>query len=124
MKPKNMKKILWENLVALMSSHWGEVNLNRLAREAGISPASATRIKSQETSVGLDLIEKLSGIFDIEPWQLLVPGINANNLPVLSVGGDTERMFYKTLESIRKEIVVMEEKLGYGVDAPDEKGDA
>ena len=115
MKPTNMKRVIWENLTALMESHWGAVNLNQLAREAGIGPASVTRIKNQETSIGIDLLEKLASIFDLQPWQLLVPGLNPGNLPVLSVGGDTEQIFYKTLESIRKEIVVMEERLGYNI---------
>lgn len=101
-----------------MESHWGAVNLNQLAREAGIGPASVTRIKNQETSIGIDLLEKLASIFDLQPWQLLVPGLNPGNLPVLSVGGETEKIFYKTLESIRKEISVMEETLGYVVEEP------
>lgn len=110
-----MKRVIWENLTALMESHWGAVNLNQLAREAGIGPASVTRIKNQETSIGIDVLEKLASIFDLQPWQLLVPGLNPGNLPVLSVGGKTEQIFYKTLESIRKEIVVMEEQLGYNI---------
>lgn len=43
MGDKNLTRVLWDNVRSLMISNWGAENLNRLAREAKIGPASATR---------------------------------------------------------------------------------
>jgi hypothetical protein len=69
---------LWENVSALMRRDYGVENLSRLVRETAIGPGSATRIKEQETSVGIDVLEKLAGHFKVEPWQLLAPALGAS----------------------------------------------
>jgi hypothetical protein len=42
--------------------HWNEENVTRLAREAKIG-GSASRIKEQETSVGLGVVFKVAKLF-------------------------------------------------------------
>lgn len=71
------KAVLWANAQALMKREWGKVNLTRLAREADFGPATATRIKLAQTSVGLDVIESIAKVFGTEPWQLLAPDLGA-----------------------------------------------
>lgn len=71
--PDKLKKVLWENVLALMVERYGEENLNRLARDAKIGPGSASRIKEAKTSVGLGIVEKVAKAFDVEPYQLLYP---------------------------------------------------
>lgn len=51
------KAVLWASVLALMVKNYGRENLNRLAREAKIGPGTASRLKAQETSVGLDTID-------------------------------------------------------------------
>lgn len=72
---KSIKKVLWDNVSALMKAHYGAENLNRLARDAKLGPATVTRIKEMKTSVGLDVIAKIAIFFKVDPWQLLVPGM-------------------------------------------------
>lgn len=96
------RKVLWDNLVALMEHHWRGENLTRLAREAGIGPGSASRIKAQTTSVGLELIDKVARVFGVEVWQLLVPGINPRNLPTLMPMSESERQFYERMVAAAK----------------------
>lgn len=68
-----------------MRERWGGVeNLRRLAREAELSPATAMRIKSQQTAVGLDVLDRVAAVFDVEPWELLAPKNNASTLRLLS----------------------------------------
>lgn len=69
-------KVLWNNVKALMDHHYGEENLNRLAREAKFGPGTASRIKEQKTSAGLDTLDKVARAFNLETWQLLVPGLD------------------------------------------------
>lgn len=73
MGDKQLKKILWNNVRALMLKHYGAENLNRLAREAKIGPGSASRIKEARTSIGLDVLEKVAHHFRVDPWELLMP---------------------------------------------------
>lgn len=76
MGAKNLAGVLWENVRALMVSRWGAENLNRLAREAKIGPASATRIKECRTAVRINTLEKIARTFGVEPWQLIAPGLS------------------------------------------------
>ncbi len=67
------RKPLWDNISALMKKKYGGENLNRLAREGGFSPATATRLKGQQTSVGLDTLDRLAAIFDVQAHELIDP---------------------------------------------------
>lgn len=104
------KAVLWDNVSALMRHHYGGENLTRLATDCGIGPGTASRIKSRETSVGLDVIEKICARFDLAVWQVFVPGLEPGNPPVLREASPAERRLYqqflevkRTLESIRDE---------------------
>jgi hypothetical protein len=69
----NAKKVLWENVRTLMLDAWGAENLNKLARDAHFGPATASRIKEQKTSVGVDVVEKVARLFKVPPAALLLP---------------------------------------------------
>lgn len=60
-----------------MQRRYGAENLTRLAKDAKFGPGSATRMKEQKTSVGIDILDKLAKLFKVEPWQLLAPGLDA-----------------------------------------------
>lgn len=71
------KTTLWENTLSLMEKRYGAENLSRLARDTKIGPGSTSRIKAQETSVGVDVLEKIADHFDVEPWRLMAPQLGA-----------------------------------------------
>lgn len=71
------KTVLWENVLTLMERAYGSENLTRLARDTHIGPGSASRIKAQETSVGVDVLEKIAEKFEVQPWQLLSENLGA-----------------------------------------------
>ena len=77
------KAVLWQNVAALMRYHWSGENLTRLAREAGIGPGTATRMKEQRTSVGIDVLQKVAAAFDLQAWHLLTPNLDPSNPPVV-----------------------------------------
>ena len=97
MKEIDSRRILWANISALMDHHWDGENLSRLAREADIGPGSATRLKQQQTSVGLELVEKVARLFQLEPWQLLVPTFDPKSPPTLTPMSEAERDFYERM---------------------------
>jgi hypothetical protein len=94
------KELLWENLKTLMLHHWQEINLNRLAREAKIGAASAMRIKESRTSVGLDIVDSVAGVFGLRAWQLLLPDLDPQNVPVTMVS-DAEKRLYEKYNKVR-----------------------
>lgn len=73
--------ILWKNVLALMEHRWDGENLNRLAREAKIGAATASRIKDQKTATRITTLDKLAVAFKLKPWQLLVPDLQPAALP-------------------------------------------
>jgi transcriptional regulator with XRE-family HTH domain len=77
------KKILWDNVYTLMIMKYGRENLRQTAEDSGVGPGTMTRIKQQETSTGVDTLEKLAKLFKVEVWQLLVPGIGQQELRVM-----------------------------------------
>lgn len=79
----NSKRILWENIQSIMDHHYHESNLWRLCHECKIGPGTGTRIKKMETSVGLDVIEKIASRFNLQPWHLLVPNLDPSNPPII-----------------------------------------
>jgi hypothetical protein len=87
------KQVLWANVHKLMEHRWGQENINRLSRDAKIGPGSASRIKEQKTSVGIDVVAKIAKAFDVEPWHLLLPNLDPSNLPVATLT-DAEAALY------------------------------
>lgn len=100
------KTILWENVAALMAHHWGGENLTRLSREAKIGPGTCTRIKEQQTSVGLDVLAKVAGAFQLQAWHLLTPNLDPTNPPVIYLSR-READLYDRLRTSAREIAAM-----------------
>lgn len=96
--------ILWQNVKKLMEHRYGEENLNALVRDTGIGPGTATRIKEQKTSVGLDTLEKLATPFKLQPYQLLVRNLNPK-APQVAI----DRQYVATARRMAKELTDMGE---------------
>jgi plasmid maintenance system antidote protein VapI len=104
---------LWMNLQALMLKHWGEENINRLARECHVGPATVQRIKDQRTSVGLEVLDKIANNFNLSVWQLLVPGLDPTNPPTLQPVSAVERKLYEKIMTATREIMAAEPTAAY-----------
>lgn len=104
MKRPDPRATLRDNVLMLQRHHFGRENLSRLARETGIGPGSCTRIKEARTSVGLDVIEKIAARYDLDPWQLLVPGFNPGSPPVLKPVSPEEQALYDRLLNAAQEL--------------------
>lgn len=96
------RRVLWLNVLALMEHHWGKENLTRLAREAKIGPGTCSRIKQQQTSVGVEIVDSVAALFGLDSWQLLVPGMDPKSPPVLILS-EAERAFYSRVISATRE---------------------
>ena len=101
MAAPDTKKILWANVQALMLHHYKEENLTRLARDTKCGPGTASRIKAQRTSVGIDVLDKIAGFFRLQPWQLLVPELDAESPQTLAVDAESMALLSKLLDRVR-----------------------
>jgi hypothetical protein len=101
MSSLDTRQVLWTNVRTLMHHHWQREDLGRLAKLAKIGPATCTRIKQQETSVGVEIVDKIAEVFGLNTWQLLVPSLDPANPPML-VLNSTERLVYrKIMDAVR-----------------------
>jgi len=101
------KLVFWQNVSALMLHHWKSENLTRLSREAKIGPGTATRIKEMQTSVGLDVVDRVAEVFDLEMWQMLTPGLDPKNPPAAQPVSKAERELYDRLITSIKQINIL-----------------
>lgn len=95
---------LWANIQSLMKKHYGDENITKFAKDCGIGVATVTRIKQQKTSIGLDILWKISIKHNLSPWQLLVPGFDPKNPPTLQPVTLAERRLYEKIMSTAKEV--------------------
>lgn len=99
--PNNSKVVLWENVQKIMLAEYNKDNLWAFCKKVGIGPGTGQRIKEQETSVGMDVIEKIATAFDLQPWHLLVPNLDPRNPPVLLIS-EVEQKFYANMKETAK----------------------
>jgi hypothetical protein len=117
------KALLWASISALMKRLYGGENLNRLSRDTKCGPGTSTRLKNQETSVGLDTLDKLAAGFNLPQWQLLVPGFDPANPPMLTGGSpqakDIATMFDEIEDPVRRQqaYALIVQMLSYGMPA-------
>jgi hypothetical protein len=98
------KRVLWKSVSALMLKHYGGENLSRLARDCKIGPGTVSRMKEAETSVGLEIIDKIAKHFQLQSWELLVPTFDPANRPTLQPVSEQERRLYERLREVAKEL--------------------
>jgi len=119
---KTAKQVLWTNISALMLREFGKENLTALAKKAKIGPGTATRIKEQSTSVGLEVLEQIARAFGVQPWHLLLPDFDASNPQAHP--NDAERWPFEHVSQAAYELLTKEERIyiqGYLARAIDEK---
>lgn len=74
----------------------------RIGHKVGRS--TIDRISKGATPAQIDNLEALAKVFDVELWQLLVPGLEPGNAPVLRSIGAPEDALYDRLRGLVKEI--------------------
>jgi hypothetical protein len=102
------RAVLWASVRALMIKEHGKENINQFHKRTGVSLASIGRIKEQDTSVGLQIIDKIAGTFGLAGWQLLVPGFDPSAPPVLRATKNGESAMYDKLLAAARELVAHE----------------
>lgn len=85
MNKHDSPKVLKESLRALMKLQWGGDNVTRLGKKVlKSSSAQGSRVIDGQNNTGVKSLDLVASHFGIEPWQLLVPGLDAAHPPVLA----------------------------------------
>lgn len=100
----NPTETVASNLRALMlhagMEKKGEPNQSDLARASGANQRTVGRILAREQSPTVEMLETIARAFGLHAWQLLIPGLDPANPPVV-VMSEAERQFYRRLEELR-----------------------
>jgi transcriptional regulator with XRE-family HTH domain len=99
------RDILAANLKLLMEHHQELRTLKQLVKASGMTNGTLDRIRRAATSVGVDELKPLAEVFDLQPWQLLVEGLDPKDPPVLAQQSERERELYSRLRSVAEDLM-------------------
>ena len=88
MAARSVKDVVRDNVLALLTHVGGPLpagqsGVTRL-KNMGVAQGTAQRVLGGETSIGIDVLQQIAELFKLEPWQLLVPGLDPARVPGLT----------------------------------------
>lgn len=95
MASKTIRRILLENICALIGEP--DAAIDEIQRRTKVGRGTAQRLKGEDVSLGVDLLAKAAESLGVEPWQLLVEGLDPENLPRLE-SPDGVRWPYRNID--------------------------
>ena len=98
-KPSQM--VIANNLERILTAR--ALDTAGAAKVMGVTTFQMTRLLSGEHAVTLRTLDRIAAAFGYEPYQLLVPDLNAGNPQILRVLSAAEERLYKALEEARKD---------------------
>lgn len=107
------REVLGANIKALMEASTqcrSTTALEKATLHKGCKVGKSTidRALKGETTLNLDYIEAIAKVFQLDPWQLLTPGLRPNNPPVLRSVGEAEEQMYSKIKGLAKEIAKLD----------------
>ena len=104
------KAVLRQNLKALMDAKAGPSSQSELKRKSGVAQATIGRILSEKgENARMETIDRLAKVYGLEGWQLMVPGIDPTNPPVLQPVSKAERALYDRLKDTVKDLAKLQQ---------------
>jgi transcriptional regulator with XRE-family HTH domain len=98
-------KVLAENLASLMAAHTDLGSNPKLGTKAKLGTGTIARLRTAEVNANLETLEALASAFDVQPWELLVPGLDPKNRPTLKQISEREHQLYERWKQVAKEFV-------------------
>lgn len=86
------------NLRALMAADKVLTSDAKVAKKAGVDQKTVWRMVNEANSASIKSVSRVAGAFGLSAWQILVPGLDPNNLPVVTMT-EGERAFYARLRA-------------------------
>lgn len=94
--------ILADNLERLRAKHLSLNTQSAIGREAKVDQKTVGRILNKAHEPQINIVAKLAKAFGLEPWQMLVPGLDPQRPPVLMSAEEREH-YEKLREAITKQ---------------------
>lgn len=105
------RAVLSRNLKALMGSGRGPKSQNALRAKAGVAQATIGRILSARgENARIETVDRLAKAYGLEGWQLMIPGMDPRNPPVLQPVSKEERALYERLKAVAKDLSKLDQK--------------
>lgn len=102
--PTPLTRLFQANLRRLMDADPTLGSQPKVARAARIAQRSVGRILAAEQSPTLDTVYKLAQAFDLEPWQLLIEGLEPNNPPITKQTDERQREMFDRFRKAAEEL--------------------
>lgn len=83
-KPSMALQVLAQNLERLMAASALYGKQQAVAAKAKVDQKTVSRILHKTNEPSLDKLERIAAVFGLEPWQMLVPGLQAGMRPQLA----------------------------------------
>ena len=100
--PAMARDILAANLKALMAAHPRLNTLTKITAAGGPPNGVLDRIRRADSACRIDSLTQLARVFGLEPWQILVPGLDPHRLPQLEMGPDKAHELREHLDAIAR----------------------
>lgn len=104
-KQRSSRQILAENLAKLMSSRPELDSQPKVAARSGLGQTSISRLLRQDASATTDSLDQIARAFGMEPWQLLVRGLEPFNMPRLKTVPERELELLDRLRLAAQDLV-------------------
>lgn len=89
-KPSSALQVLSQNLDRLMQGSKEYNAQAAVARKAKVDQKTISRIIHKTNEPSLDKLERIAAVFGLQPWQMLVPGLQPEVPPQLAEQRDVE----------------------------------
>jgi len=104
-----LNEVFRANLKAAMKAHPAistQQGLSRALRQQGmrLGQSSVSRILNGNQSPTLDLVDKIARAFQLQAWQLLVPGFEPTNPPMTRQEDERLRALYARVQEQYSEL--------------------
>lgn len=94
------------SLRALMESSPDLRSQAAVGKRAGMDQRTVGRILNREHEPTIGQLDRLAKAFGLAPWQLLVPGLDPKNPPVIHLT-ETERAFYERMRQAVQDMAAL-----------------
>lgn len=92
----DVREVVGANVKAIIDAR--SATLDDACRTTGIKETQLKRIMSGKQAVTVRTLERIAAAYGLEPYQLLIPGMDAKNPQVLRSLSPAEERLYKALE--------------------------
>ncbi len=102
--PSPLTELFRSNLEKLMAADPALKSQPKVSERSKVAQTSVGRILRGEQSPTLDMVHKLAHAFDLEPWQMLVPGLDPSNPPITKQVDDEQKKLWERFRTAAQDL--------------------